>query len=70
LSNGARGLNVITVLQLIVSGGLVVYVSVSFKAAVERCLYGGLSFDRGDIYFQSDDERAMFADVLRKEERR
>ena len=69
-SKGAAGLHVITVLQLVVSGGLVAYVSVSFKATVERCLYGGLSFDRGDIYFQSDDERAMFADILKKEERR
>lgn len=69
-SQGVAGLSVITVLQLIVSGGLVVYVSLSFKAAVERCLYGGLSFDRGDIYFQSDDERAIFADILKKEERR
>ena len=70
LSQGPTGLVVIKVLQLIVSGGLVLYVSVSFKAAVERCLYGGLSFDLGDIYFQSDDERAMFEDILRKEERR
>ncbi len=70
LSQGPPGLVVIKVLQLIVSGGLVLYVSVSFKAAVERCLYGGLSFELGDIYFQSDDERAMFEDILRKEERR
>ncbi len=69
-SQGLAGLNVITVFQLIISSGLVVYVSLSFKAVVERCLYGGLSFDGGDIYFQSDDERAMFADILKKEERR
>jgi len=69
-AEGMAGVNVLSLLQIIVSGGLVVYVSWVFRTTVERYLYGGLSFDRGDIYFQSDDEKAMFSDILKREERR
>jgi len=66
---GIAGLSVMAMVQLVVSFALVGYVSWVFKVTVERYLYGGLSFDRGDIYFQSDDERAMFSDILTKERR-
>lgn len=66
---GMAGLSVMAMVQLVVSFALVGYVSWVFKTTVERYLYGGLSFDRGDIYFQSDDERAMFSDILMKERR-
>lgn len=66
---GMAGLGVMAMIQLVVSLALVGYVSWVFKTTVERYLYGGLSFDRGDIYFQSDDERAMFSDILTKERR-
>lgn len=69
-AQGIAGLNVLAMLQLIVSCGLAGYVSWVFKVTVERYLYGGLSFDRGDIYFQSDDEKAMFNDILKKDRRR
>ncbi|OPY03729.1 MAG: hypothetical protein A4E60_00026 [Syntrophorhabdus sp. PtaB.Bin047] len=69
-AEGIGGINVVAVLQLIVSGGLVGYVSWVFKGTVERYLYGGLSFDRGDIYFQSDEEKAMFGDIVKREKRR
>lgn len=67
--DGLAGMNVLNMIQFIVSLGLVGYVSWVFKTTVERYLYGGLSFDRGDIYFQSDDEKAMFGDILKSERR-
>ncbi len=45
-AEGIAGISILAVLQFIVSGGLVAYVSWVFKVTVERYLYGGLSFDR------------------------
>ncbi|OPY04718.1 MAG: hypothetical protein A4E61_00591 [Syntrophorhabdus sp. PtaB.Bin184] len=69
-AEGIAGISILAVLQFIVSGGLVAYVSWVFKVTVERYLYGGLSFDRGDIYFQSDEEKSMFGDIAKKQKRR
>lgn len=69
-TDGIAGMSVLDIIQLIVSLGLVGYLTWVFKVTVERYLYGGLSFDRGDIYFQSDDEKAMFGDILKNERRR
>jgi len=68
--DGIAGMKALNTIQFIVALGLVGYVSWIFKVTVERHLYGGLSFDRGDIYFQSDDEKAMFGDMLKNERRR
>ncbi len=68
--DGIAGMNVLNMFQFIVGLGLVGYVSWVFKVTVERYLYGGLSFDCGDIYFQSDDEKVMFGDILKNERRR
>lgn len=68
-SSGFSVMNVLNMVQLVVSLLLVGYVSLVFKVTIERYLYGGISFDRGDIYFQTDDEKAMFRDILNDQRR-
>ncbi|MBP1749535.1 MAG: hypothetical protein H6Q52_2074, partial [Deltaproteobacteria bacterium] len=56
--------------QLIVSLALVGYLTWVFKVTIERYLYGGLIFDLGEIYFQSENEKSLFYDILKNERRR
>lgn len=69
-SGGFSEISVLHAIQFVVSLTLVGYASRVFKAVIERYLYGGISFDGGDIYFQSDDERARFGDLLKNKRRR
>lgn len=64
-SGGFSEMSVLNAIQFIASAALAGYISLVFKATIERCLYGGISFAGGDIYFQSENERAMFSDVLK-----
>ncbi len=67
---GFSEINVLHVIQFAVSLTLVGYASRVFKVTLERYLYGGISFDRGDICFQSEDEKALFVDVLKNKRRK
>lgn len=68
-SGGFSGIDILEVIQFIVSLALVGYISWIFKITVERYLYGGISFDGGEIFFQSDAEKTMFNDILKNKKR-
>lgn len=66
----SAGIDVLYVIQFFVSLALILYVSWVFKATVERYLFGGISFGKGEIFFQTYDEKATFSDMLLNERRK
>ena len=70
LVRSGPGHNILSILQLMMGLILIGYTTWSIKVTIERYLYGGLSFDKGYIYFQSDSERSLFADILDRERRK
>ncbi len=65
-NDGQISSGIVIIFQLLTSLLLLAYLTCIFKMNIERYLFGGLSFSRGEIYFQSDNEKALFYDVLKK----
>lgn len=57
---------IIVVFQFFVSLFLLIYLACILKSNIERYLYGGLTIEIGEIYFQSNNERTLFNDVSNK----
>jgi len=52
-------------IYLIVMGTfLISFVAYMIKSNLERYMYGGFTCPLGEVYFQSDEERAQFSDAL------
>lgn len=59
-----------TVFQMTACIVLIVGVALVIKSNVERMVYGGFSCELGEIYFQSETERAQFNDTLSANKKR
>lgn len=53
-----------TVFQMLACVVLIAGVALVIKSNVEKMVYGGFSCELGEIYFQSESERAQFNDTL------
>ncbi len=69
-AEGRAALGFLGILQFTLSVVLVGYLVWVFKTNIERYLYGGLVFSRGEIYFQSDKEKSFFNEILENERRK
>lgn len=59
-----------TIFQMLACTVLIIAVALVIKGNVEKMVYGGFSCELGEIYFQSDSERAQFNDTLAANEGR
>lgn len=66
---GGDGLGILLIIQLAMSLTLVGYLISYLKISIERYIYGGLKLKIGEIYFQSEKERALFEDITQHERR-
>ncbi|MHB8108855.1 MAG: hypothetical protein ACYDHW_02355 [Syntrophorhabdaceae bacterium] len=66
LTEGLINVSFLAIFQLVISLTLVGYITLLFKINIEQSLYGGISCHLGEIYFQSEDEKIMFRELLRK----
>lgn len=69
-TEGYANSGVLIIGQFIISLTLLVYLTWAFKVTIERYLYGGLIFGLGEIYFQSEDERMFFHDIINERGRK
>ncbi len=69
-TEGYANSGVLVIVQLMISLALLVYLTWVFKVTIERYLYGGLIFGLGEIYFQSENEKTFFHDIINERGRK